>query len=237
MKKFYCPLACRAAVCAMGGLLFLSCKGTAGFSDREKQIILESAVPMYVTVLPEDAGILRNPSREIEPALISDGLLDSLVVKMLLTVKSKRQDGVGIAAPQVGVNRRMAAVQRFDKEGEPFEVYVNLRIDKYLGEPSAGYEGCLSVPPMRGSVKRYPAVTVSYSAVYVDIQDEGYCKFPGLDGKRFSETVEGYTAVIFQHECDHLDGKLYIDKADSVFVSESWADARKAFNYDRPLWW
>jgi len=76
---------------------------------------------------------------------------------------------------------------------------------------------------MRGLVPRYTSVIVSY----VDAET--------LQPKR--DTVTGYTAVIFQHECDHLDGKLYIDRADTVFVSPAWAAERRAFDYTRPAWW
>ena len=66
-----------------------------------------------------------------------------------------------------------------------------------------------------GIVPRYSKADVSYASM--------------PDGRRLSETVEGYVAIIFQHECDHLDGILYTDRADTVFVSQSWADERSGF--------
>ena len=193
------------------------------WTQREKQILSASDSLMYVTVLPSDSAILRTPSEEIGIRQLRSSELATLKAKMLRTVTDPSQDGVGIAAPQVGINRRAIWVQRFDKPGEPFEFYVDVRIDSTGGEMLHGPEGCLSVPPMRGIVPRHSIVHVSYL-------DEA-------SGGRISETVEGYTAIIFQHECDHLGGILYIDRADSVFVSEAWAAQREAYNYDRPLWW
>jgi len=146
---------------------------------------------------------------------------------MLSTVTSPVQDGVGLAAPQVGLNFRVAAVQRFDKEGEPFEVYANLHILEHFGDTVRGPEGCLSVPPMRGIVPRSDGVILSY----VDMETF----------ENVRDTVKGYTAIIFQHETDHLDGVLYIDRADTVFRDASWVEERAEFeasgDYDKPEWW
>ena len=79
-------------------------------------------------------------------------------------------------------------------------------MDSLAGEIVTGPEGCLSVPGLRGLVKRHSKIGISYT----DLASK----------ERVAEEVEGFTAVIFQHECDHLDGILYIDKADSVYVSD-----------------
>ncbi|MBR4740500.1 MAG: peptide deformylase, partial [Bacteroidales bacterium] len=104
----------------------------------------------------------------------------------------------------------------------PIEPYLNIQIDSLLGAPVPGPEGCLSVPPYRGVVKRAPKVQISYLQA---------------DGTPVTEQVEGYSAIIFQHECDHLDGILYTDRADTVFVNEAWAAEREAFSYPKPDWW
>lgn len=116
--------------------------------------------------------------------------------RMLATVQDPENEGVGIAAPQVGVLRRMVAVQRFDKEGEPFEFFLNPEIVEFVGEKEAGGEGCLSVPEVRGDVGRWQTIRLRY-------RDEQFVEH--------EELIEGFTAVIFQHELDHLDGKLFID--------------------------
>ena len=174
------------------------------FTAREREVIENSDSLMYVTVLPQDSTILRTPSIDFGEKELESPLLQTLLKKMLYTVQDPSQDGVGIAAPQVGINRRAVCVQRFDKEGEPFECYVNIRIDSLAGEKVQGREGCLSVPDLWGLVTR-PSVA------YISYQQAG-------QKERRSERIEGFTAVIFQYECDHLDGILYIDRADSLFT-------------------
>ena len=127
------------------------------------------------------------------------------------------EDGVGIAGPQVGISRRIVAVQRFDKPGEPFEVYPNVRIVGRRGELCSGPEGCLSVPGRRGNVLRYRDIDIQYTLIPSSAYADGASATS--NGARVSgalrdttERIQGFTAVIFQHECDHLDGVLYIDK-------------------------
>lgn len=193
------------------------------FTKEERTIIRESDSVMYVTTIGADSLVLRTPSVDLTSSELKSKDLKSLMAKMLATVRSPQQDGVGIAAPQVGIDKRVIWVQRFDKEGGPFECYLNPHLDSLFGEIGKGPEGCLSVPPMRGLVPRYTDVIVSY----IDPET--------LQPQR--DTVHGYTAVIFQHECDHLDGRLYIDRADTVFVSPSWVAERARFDYSRPQWW
>ena len=193
------------------------------FSAEERLIISQSDSVMYVTVWPLDSAVLRTPCTDLTPVELKSRELKTLTAKMLKTLRAPQHDGVGIAAPQVGVGKRIIWLQRFDKEGGPFECYLNVKIDSLFGEIGKGPEGCLSVPPMRGLVPRYTSVIVSY------IHPET------LEPK--CDTVTGYTAVIFQHECDHLDGILYVDKADTVYVSTSWEAERRAYDYARPDWW
>ncbi len=183
----------------------LSCAPRA-FTRAERALILESDSLMYVTTIEVDSAILRTPSVDLTTAELSSAELQVLLDKMLYTVQHPSQDGVGIAAPQVGLNKRIVCVQRFDKPGEPFECYLNAHLDSLGGEIAVGPEGCLSVPGKRGLVPRHTRVLLRYVA-------------PGTREER-TEAVEGFTAVIFQHEIDHLDGILYTDRADSVFVSQ-----------------
>ena len=193
------------------------------FTKEQRTIIRQSDSVMYVTVWPEDSVVLRTPCADLTNAELKSKDLKTLMAKMLATVRAPQQDGVGIAAPQVGISKRIICLQRFDKDGGPFECYLNVRIDSLFGEIGKGPEGCLSVPPMRGLVPRYTSVIVSY------VHPET------LETRR--DTVTGYTAVIFQHECDHLDGILYIDRADTVYVSSSWEAERRMYDYARPDWW
>lgn len=183
----------------------LSCAPRA-FTRAERALILESDSLMYVTTIEVDSAILRTPSVDLTAAELSSAELQVLLDKMLYTVQHPSQDGVGIAAPQVGLNKRIVCVQRFDKAGEPFECYLNAHLDSLGGEIAVGPEGCLSIPGKRGLVPRHTKVQIRYVA-------------PGTT-QAGTEEVEGFTAVIFQHEIDHLDGILYTDRADSVFVSQ-----------------
>lgn len=182
--------------------------GQRAFTPAERALILESDSLMYVTTIDvaADSAILRTPSVDLTATELASPELEVLLGKMLYTVRHPSQDGVGIAAPQVGLNKRIVCVQRFDKPGEPFECYLNAHIDSLGGEIAVGPEGCLSIPGKRGLVPRHTKVRIRYVA-------------PGNSEER-TEEVEGFTAVIFQHEIDHLDGILYIDRADSVFVSQ-----------------
>ena len=193
------------------------------FSRLERAIIRQSDSLMYVCELGKDDVVLQTPSSDLAEMELKSVLLPTLVEKMLYTVQHPAQGGVGIAAPQVGVNKRIICVQRLDKEGEPFECYLNIHLDRLYGEQVSGYEGCLSVPPYRGLVSRYDSVSVSYLR-------------PG-NNKLVHENVGGYTARIFQHEIDHLEGIMYVDRADSVFVNEAWAKEREEYTYSRPDWW
>ena len=176
------------------------------FRRTERRLIVRSDSVMRVLNIfdPADTAVLRAQSTDLSDRSLRSKDFKMLAAKMLRTVTDPSQDGVGIAAPQVGINRRIVAVQRFDKNGEPFEVYPNIHIDTMMGPRVCGPEGCLSVPDRRGIVPRYREIVISW-------------KNPAtLQGMR--DTVRGFTAVIFQHECDHLDGILYTDRADSVFV-------------------
>ena len=168
------------------------------FSSWEKRVVRQQDSVLYVTTLWQDSTILRTPSTNLSHRELQSAVLQTLEAKMLRTVMDPSQDGVGIAAPQVGMLRRIVAVQRFDKEGEPFEVYPNIRVIRTRGEMASGGEGCLSIPNRRGNVMRYQDIDISYTSPFT-LRDT-------------VETVQGFTAVIFQHETDHLDGVLYIDK-------------------------
>ena len=188
-------------ICTSAGIFLLSCRpGGNGWTDSERAVINDGGTVMRVLTIDDkdDSLFLRTPSKELTPKQILSEDYRSLAARMVITVTSPEQDGVGIAGPQVGIGRRVVAVQRFDKEGEPFEVYPNIRITARRGEPEPGPEGCLSVPGRRGDVLRWQDIDIAYSSP--------------ATGRDTSETVTGFTAVIFQHETDHLDGVLYIDK-------------------------
>lgn len=185
---------------------FASCNSGEGtFTEKELSLINGADSIMRVLTIdrPDDLAVLRAQSEELSSETLSSEAFVRLCSQMTATVTHPSQDGVGIAGPQVGLNRRVVAVQRFDKEGEPFEVYGNIRIAAHHGEKAPGGEGCLSVPDRRGDVMRWQDIEIEYDAVF----SEGK-----VTVQPARERIQGFTAVIFQHETDHLDGVLYIDR-------------------------
>lgn len=178
------------------------------FTPEEISVISSADSVMRVLTVNDslDLSVLRDSSVDFSDADLATEHYRRLAALMVSTMTDPSQDGVGIAAPQVGINRRVVAVQRFDKEGEPVEVYPCIRIISVEGVPVPGREGCLSIPGHYGTVLRYPQIVVSYK----DIDSI----------KEVTDTISGYTSVIFQHETDHLDGILYTDKVmkDSLFT-------------------
>ena len=102
-------------------------------------------------------------------------------------------DGIGLAAPQIGLMRRLIVIDVYDEQG--LRVFVNPQIIKAEGDV-AMEEGCLSIPGRRGCVKRPEKVTVTY-------QD--------IKGRQQEIQADGILARALQHEIDHLNGVLYVD--------------------------
>jgi len=165
-------------------------------TNQEKELILTDSTQMMrvtQTKFHNDSIILKSVSKPIDP---KDKLTKILAKRMLKSVMDPNRRGVGIAAPQVGINRRMVLVQRFDKENKPFEVFINPEIIWRSDLWQKGPEGDLSFDE-RGMIMRHYSVQVQYY---------------NLKGKKITEILEGFTAVIFQHERDHLDGILLVDR-------------------------
>lgn len=184
---------------AMMAATAISCGNRSGWSAAEMELIRDERATMRVLTVNDaaDSLTLRKECCRISEKGLKSNEYQRLAEKMVATVTSPEEDGVGIAGPQVGISRRIVAVQRFDKEGEPFEVYPNISISACRGEKELGFEGCLSIPGKRGEVARYRDIDITYTSVRT-LRDT-------------TESIQGFTAVIFQHECDHLDGILYTD--------------------------
>lgn len=127
--------------------------------------------------------------------------LHQLVQDLLDTMQAN--DGAGIAAPQIGVNLQLVIFgsptprpnPRYpDADPVPFTVLLNPQLTPLSDEQEDGWEGCLSVPGLRGVVARYSRL-----------------RYQGMDqyGQPIDRTVEGFHARVVQHECDHLQGVLY----------------------------
>ena len=143
--------------------------------------------------------VLRKRAHEVKRF---DDDLATLVQDMAETMRYS--NGVGLAAPQVGVTARVIVVETPQDEDEPgsgqLYAVVNPRIARASQEMVDGLEGCLSIPGYVGEVTRHAAVTV---------------KGQGVQGRKVRFKAQGLTARSFQHEIDHLDGVLYIDKLTS----------------------
>lgn len=137
--------------------------------------------------------ILRKKAERIENPLSFD--IQKLIPEMIKTMLIK--DGIGLAAPQVGKSIRMVVIHHKDKD----LVMINPKIIKKSLIKEWDEEGCLSVPGTFGDVKRHKKITVTYI-------DEN-----GKDQKIFGE---GLLARVVQHEIDHLNGVLFIDKAKNL---------------------
>jgi len=149
--------------------------------------------------------ILRQIAEPVSPEAIGAPEIQRLVDDMLETMDE--YDGAGLAAPQVHVSRRIVIYgvrenPRYpDAEEVPLTVLVNPRITPATKETEEDWEGCLSLPDLRGQVPRHTRVRV-----------EAY----GRDGTPLRFTAEGFHARVVQHECDHLDGTLYVDRMRSM---------------------
>ena len=135
------------------------------------------------------------PVEEITPRILT--LLDDMIDTM------HAANGVGLAAPQVGILRRIAVVEV--EEGEIFEL-INPKIIARAGEQE-GAEGCLSVPGRYGLVKRPQHVTV---------------RATNRHGEEVEITAHDFLARAFCHEIDHLDGQLYIDKVTRMLEEDEY---------------
>lgn len=175
------------------------------FTKQERDFILAADSTQMFKVIqitePNELKILKAVSTDVNP---KDKLLPIVAKRMLLAMQNSENPGIGIAAPQVGINRNLFWVKRLDKLGEPFEFYINPKIVWRSDLLRKGMEGCLSIPEDRGDVYRNYTIKITYF---------------DLKGNFKEEIVEGFTAVIFQHEEDHLNGILFTDR---ISEQTSW---------------
>lgn len=151
-------------------------------------------MPYVREIIRDGHPTLRKVAKKVEPREIGDPLFQQLIDDMFETMYDA--PGVGLAAPQVNVSKRFFVMDVHDDEHEP-QVVINPKIERAEEEVEMT-EGCLSVPGMVGEIARFKRVVVS-----------------GLDryGDKIRLEGEGLLAQCLQHEIDHLNGVLYIDKA------------------------
>jgi peptide deformylase len=144
--------------------------------------------------------VLRQKASIIPPKKILSEEIQSLINDMLETVIDA--DGRGLAAPQIHESKRLVLIEI--DELEDFQVWINPVITLLTEDCILTFEGCLSIPNLRGAVIRP-------SKVKVEALNE--------KGKPISLILEDFSAIVAQHECDHLDGTLYIDKVEVETLS------------------
>ena len=185
-------------------LLLSSCydKGnnTNDFNSNDIELITSGSnndlMRVYNYFVYSDSLVLRSYSSNITN--FKSPYLSLLIDRMYTTVNDPQHPGVGIAAPQLGINKRIIWVKRYDLSGNPFQCYLNARITAYSDTVKLRPDGCLSIPGVSQS---------SYRAIWVDI------KYDLPDGTHQSERIlQEYTAHIFQHEIDHLNGIVFLDR-------------------------
>lgn len=198
-------------------ILLVSCKASkltttattkVNFDSAQRQLIStgshEEPLRLYLLSNPQDSLLLRQKSTPVN-ILATDPDLDLFISRLYATVRDSMSLGVGIAAPQVGILKNIIWVQRFDKPEFPFEVYLNPVIKQYSTKKQPCMEGCLSIPDKRGETQnRAYAILLEYDK---------------RDGSHHVEMIEDFTAVIFQHEIDHLNGIMFVDHLESEATS------------------
>ncbi|MGB7485543.1 MAG: peptide deformylase [Phormidesmis sp.] len=143
--------------------------------------------------------ILRQPAKRV--AKVDDALRD-LVRKMLQTMYS--EDGIGLAAPQVGVNKQLLVVDADPEEAStPPLVLINPKIISVSKELAMGQEGCLSIPGVYLDVVRPAAIEISY-------KDES--------GRPRKLKTDDLVARVIQHEMDHLNGVMFVDRVENAIA-------------------
>ncbi|RJO60834.1 peptide deformylase [candidate division WS5 bacterium] len=156
-----------------------------------------------VEILTFPNPILRKKAKEVEKI---DKKVESIIERMILALESSEIEGLAIAAPQIGESIRLILVrvrEQRDKDGNiiqkeiPLTAYINPEITKFSKEKTIMEEGCLSYPNHYGPVERPKKIRFEATLI---------------NGKGVKKSASGILAKIIQHEVDHLDGILFIDK-------------------------
>ena len=159
----------------------------------------------------KNTSILRKKSIELPVPLDKES---REIIQTLIDSFLERDDAVGLAAPQIGINKRVVVFRNkgFDegkgkiKNPNDFEVLVNPRINQARGEKVTGVEGCLSCPDIQVEISRFPEIKV---------------RALNAKGEKINTRYLDYVARVIQHEIDHLDGKLIVDYGGDIYYPKS----------------
>ena len=158
----------------------------------------------------KDTSILRKKSVELPVPLDKES---RKIIQILIDSFLERDDAVGLAAPQIGINKRIIAfrIKGFEGKGgikdpDDIEVLINPRITQARGEMVSGAEGCLSCPDIQVEISRFPEIKV---------------RALNAKGEKINKKYLDYVARVIQHEIDHLDGKLIVDYRGDIYYPKS----------------
>jgi len=170
-----------------------------------------------VKIVQSDNKVLREIAKEVPADKITTPEIKKIISDMKEALLSQN-DGVALAAPQIGISLRIFIISgrvfddeyvngKIDINGEIYKphhkdlIFINPVIKKISGDRKLMDEGCLSVRPLFGRVRRASRATI-------EAYDE--------NGKKFTRSASGLLAQAFQHETDHLEGILFTDKAKDI---------------------
>lgn len=161
-------------------------------------------------IVTEGTPVLREKAKEVPKSLFGTKELQAVIARMSASMRTTH-NGVAIAAPQIGISYRIFLVAGFVIAGHPrnFEdpdvAFINPKLFRKSRKKEAMEEGCLSVPGMYGMITRSLKASV---------------KAQDIEGKKVERGGTGLLAQIFQHECDHLEGILFVDTATGLHKEE-----------------
>ena len=163
--------------------------------------------------------ILRNKTKDIPINDIKSDNTQKIIEKMIKTMR--KHNGAGLAANQIYEPIRICIIEVLDNPRYkhlntiPLKVLINPKV--IIKKDTAtfnSYEGCLSVPNLRGKVKRYNTINVTYYT---------------MDAKKITEDIKGLESIVYQHEIDHLDGYLFTDKVEDNSTLVTYENYQKYY--------
>lgn len=201
IKILVCMITLLAIVC-------YSCNSNkSDMTENEIQLIngASADTAFYVLQTTDEADSLFLRKRAIDlnvENIKADKNLQLLIARMKVTLD--KEEGVGLAAPQIGISRNLFLFLRIDKPDLPIQVAINPKIVN-APEEMIRFEGdgCLSIPDVSGNTYRFPWVDVEY------YDEKGELHKERLTGH---SREDDFTGIIFQHEYDHLEGVLFVDR-------------------------
>ena len=163
--------------------------------------------------------ILRNKTKDIPINEIKSENTQKIIEKMIKTMR--KHNGAGLAANQIYEPMRICIIEVLDNPRYkhlntiPLKVLINPKVIIKKGTATFNsYEGCLSVPNLRGKVKRYNTINVTYY---------------NMDAKKITEDIKGLESIVYQHEIDHLDGYLFTDKVEDNSTLVTYENYQKYY--------